>query len=179
MTAERYRVVPAAYVLLLRGPGGGGDTEVLLQLRQDTGFMDGHWAAGAAGHVEAGESVHRAAVREVREELGVEVQPGDLEPLTALHRSEGTGHSIDERVDFFFAVRRWRGEPRAVETKAAALRWVALEDLDSLDEPVVPHERAVLDALLAGELPAITSIGLPGARPPTDGVTTGHSAPGR
>ena len=30
---------------------------MLLQLRRGTGYMDGHWAAAAAGHVEAGESV--------------------------------------------------------------------------------------------------------------------------
>jgi len=56
---HRFRVVPAAYVLLRR------EGQVLLQLRRGTGFMDGFWAAGAAGHVEAGESVLDAAVRDV------------------------------------------------------------------------------------------------------------------
>ena len=65
----RFRLVPAAYVVLLR-PSGTGD-EVLLQLRQHTGFMDGHWACAAAGHVEEGESAPAAAVREAAEELGV------------------------------------------------------------------------------------------------------------
>ena len=45
MMGERFRVVPAAYVVLQRGP------EVLLQLRQGTGYRDGHWAVAAAGHV--------------------------------------------------------------------------------------------------------------------------------
>ena len=53
MTAERYRVVPAAYVLLLQADDDGGE-RVLLQVRQGRGFMDGYWACGAAGHVEAG-----------------------------------------------------------------------------------------------------------------------------
>jgi 8-oxo-dGTP diphosphatase len=46
---DRFRVVPAAYVFLLRAgiPESGAD-EVLLQLRQNTGYMDGHWAAAAA-----------------------------------------------------------------------------------------------------------------------------------
>ena len=47
---DRFRVVPAAYVFLLR-PGPDGD-EVLLQRRRNTGYMDDHWAAAAAGHVE-------------------------------------------------------------------------------------------------------------------------------
>ena len=45
---------------------------MLLQLRQNTGFMDGHWAAAAAGHVEKGETAYDAARREAAEEIGVD-----------------------------------------------------------------------------------------------------------
>ena len=64
MAHHSFALVPASYVLLLRGP------EVLLQRRQNTGYMDGFWVAGAAGHVEPGETARHAAVREAREELG-------------------------------------------------------------------------------------------------------------
>ena len=64
----RFHVVPAAYVLFLDGD------RVLLQLRRNTGYRDDHWACGAAGHVEDGESVFQAAVREAAEELGVVVE---------------------------------------------------------------------------------------------------------
>lgn len=145
----RFQVVPAAYVFLLR------DAEVLLQLRQNTGYRDGHWAAAAAGHVEHGESVLVAAVREAEEEIGV--VPTDLAPLTTMHRTHGNGQAIDERVDFFFTARTWAGEPRLLETaKAADLRWCPL---DALPEPVVPHERFVLEHLRAGTTPAITTYG--------------------
>ncbi len=151
---ERFRVVPAAYVILRR------DDEVLLQLREGTGYMDGHWATAAAGHVESGESVHEAAVREAAEELGVRIDVADLEPLCGMHRTGATGRSIDERVDWFFACRRWRGDPRVVEPdKAADLRWFAL---DALPEPVVPHERYVYEQLRAGTLPPVVAFGFPG-----------------
>jgi 8-oxo-dGTP diphosphatase len=147
----RFRVVPAAYVLLLRGD------EVLLQLRRGTGYMDEHWAAAAAGHVEDDESVFAAACREAGEELGVELAPADLLPLTTMHRTQRNHRPIDERVDFFFACRRWSGDPRLLETaKAAELRWYPL---NALPVPVVPHERFVLDGLRAGDLPLITSFG--------------------
>ena len=150
----RFRVVPAAYVLLLRT--AGGIDEVLLQLRHDTGFMDGHWAS-AAGHVEAGESVLAAAVREAAEEVGVRIRPDQLVPITAMHRTQATGDPLDERVDFFFGCRGWQGEPRRMEpTKAADLRWFAL---DALPDPVVPHERMVLEALRAGPVPPIVTFG--------------------
>jgi 8-oxo-dGTP diphosphatase len=152
----RYRVVPAAYVVLLR-PGGHGVDEVLLQLRQHTGFMDGHWACAAAGHVEAGESVLAAAVREAAEELGVRIRPDQLVPVTAMHRTRGTGDPIDERVDFFFGCRGWQGRPRRMEpAKSAELRWFPL---DALPDPVVPHERAVLDAVRTGAVPAVVTFG--------------------
>jgi 8-oxo-dGTP diphosphatase len=152
----RFRVVPAAYVMLLR-PGRTGGDEVLLQRRQNTGFMDGHWACAAAGHVEAGESVLAAAVREAAEELGVTVSPADLQPITAMHRTQGTGDPVDERVDFFFGCRSWRGEPRVLEpTKSAGLGWFAL---DALPDPVVPHERAVFDRLRVGSPAPIVTFG--------------------
>jgi 8-oxo-dGTP diphosphatase len=154
---DRFRVVPAAYLLLTRGTGAG--REVLLQLRANTGYRDGYWAVGAAGHVEAGESVVRAAVREAAEELDVVIDPDDLVPLCAMHPTHGNGRPIDERADFFFSCTHWAGEPRAVETwKAADLRWFAL---DALPEPVVPHERVVLDSLWKGRIPAILTYGFP------------------
>ena len=67
--ALRFVVVPASYVFLLRD--GAAGTEVLLQLRQNTGYMDDHWAAAAAGHVERGETAYDAARREALEEIGV------------------------------------------------------------------------------------------------------------
>jgi len=140
---DRFRVVPASYVFLLRPrrtPTGGD--EVLLQLRQNTGYMDGHWAAAAAGHVERGETAYDAARREATEEIGVDL--GDLAFVTSMQR---TRHAdpIDERIDFFFTCRSWSGEPRIVEpTKAAAMDWFPLEDLP---DPVVPHELFVLERL--------------------------------
>lgn len=130
---DRFVVVPASYVFLLRE--GERGTEVLLQYRTNTGYMDDHWAAAAAGHVERGETAYDAARREAREELGIE------EP--ALHfefSMSRTRHAdpIDERIDFFFTARSWSGEPSIIEPeKCAELRWCPLTDLP---EPVVPHE---------------------------------------
>lgn len=138
----RFQVVPAAYVVFLR------DDEILLQLRQNTGYADGHWATAAAGHVEEGESVLAAAVRETAEEIGVVVAEADLVPLSVMHRTGNTHDAIDERVDFFFTCREWSGRPWLREPdKAAALEWFPL---DALPSPVVPHELRVLGALADG-----------------------------
>ena len=147
---SRFRVVPASYVVLRRDAGAG---QVLLQLRSGTGYRDGHWACAAAGHVEAGESAVAAAVREAREELGVRIAPEDLVPLCAMHRTHANGRPVDERVDFFFTCTRYEGSPRLLEPhKSADLRWW---DLNALPDPVVPHERRVLDLLRTGQVPPI------------------------
>jgi 8-oxo-dGTP pyrophosphatase MutT (NUDIX family) len=149
---ERFVVVPAAYVFLLRD--GTGGTEVLLQLRQNTGFMDDHWAAAAAGHVEKGETAYDAARREALEEI--DVDDLELSFVTTMQRTRG-GEPIDERVDFFFTARSWSGEPRIVEpAKCADLRWFAL---DALPDPVVPHERHVLHGIISGDLASYTTFG--------------------
>lgn len=145
---DRFVVVPASYVLFLREEEGR--RQILLQLRQGTGYMDGHWATAAAGHIEKGESVFQAAAREATEEL--DVRDLELTPLCAMHRT-GKGEPIDERVDYFLQATSWSGEPRIVETdKCADLRWF---DLDALPSPVVPHELVVIDGLRDGNLPAI------------------------
>ena len=148
---SRFVVVPASYVFFLR-PGPDGVDEVLLQLRQNTGYMDDHWAAAAAGHVERGETAPEAAAREALEELAVT----DV-ALTFLTSMQRTLHAdpIDERIDFFFTSRSWAGEPTITEPdKCAALEWYPL---DSLPDPVVPHELSVLTQL--GSIPPYSTFG--------------------
>ncbi len=149
---SRFVVVPASYVFLLRD--GTSGTEVLLQLRQHTGYMDDHWAAAAAGHVERGETAFDAAHREAAEEIAVTAL--DLEFVTAMQRTQHA-EPIDERIDFFFTARHWSGEPRIVEPeKCAELRWCPL---DALPEPVVPHELDVLRGLRSGTTTAYSTYG--------------------
>lgn len=163
MTQLRFSLVPAAYLLLTRARGP--QLEVLLQLRRGTGYMDGYWACGVAGHVESGESVLAAAAREAWEEAAVVVRPEDMQPLTAMHRSGDVGGAArEQRVDFFLTTCRWEGEPRVQEPrKNAGLRWFAL---DALPQPVPPHELAVLELLRRRQetgtaVPAIMTFGFP------------------
>ena len=183
MAVHSFTLVPAAYVYLLRPdpsgpasqpePTGGSvigpasaSTQVLLQLRRNTGYMDGHWACGASGHVEAAESVLETAVRETDEELGIGVEAKDLSALTAMHRTNDLGGAaLEQRIDLFFTLRTWAGTPAVREpAKNAGLRWFSLTDLP---EAVPPHERHVLDLLAAS---------LDGGRPVPPIITFGFDA---
>ncbi|MBW9205417.1 NUDIX domain-containing protein [Mumia sp. zg.B17] len=148
-----HALVPASYVLMLRGPIG--DEEILLHLRQNTGYRDGHWAM-IAGHVDADESARTAAAREVNEETGATVDPETLQPLTTIHRWMPGGPPVEQRVDFFWIARRWDGDPRIAETdKAVDQRWFSLRDLP---QPGVVHEEVVIEAYLRGDVPPIMTL---------------------
>ena len=145
-----FSLIPASYVALQR------NGQVLLELRQNTGYRDGHWAL-VAGHVEPDESVAAAAVREAYEEVGVHVEVDALTPVTTVHRTLRGGGPIEQRCDFFFTASQWIGEPEIREPhKCADLRWWSLE---TLPDPMAPHEHAVLTALAAGSVPSIMASG--------------------
>ena len=68
----KHLVAPSVNVCVIRG------NRALLSRRAHTGWMDGSLCL-PGGHVEAGESPTGAIVREIQEELGVVVDPKDLE----------------------------------------------------------------------------------------------------
>ncbi|MEU8248127.1 NUDIX domain-containing protein [Nonomuraea sp. NPDC048916] len=117
------------------------DDHLLLGLRANTGYADGQWHL-PSGHLEAGESVVEAAVREAREEVGVDVDPADLAFVHVMHRAP-------ERVGLFFRAGRWKGEPfNAEPDKCAALEW---HPLDRLPADMVPYPAAAVHAIRRGE----------------------------
>lgn len=120
----------AVHIFLLQGE------QVLLLRRANTGFQDGKLSV-VAGHVEPGESVTRAALREVREEVGLSLPPERLRVVGVMHRK-----SDDERVDFFLACRLGGEEPRNREPeKCAELVWASPAYLP-LD--TIPYVRAAI-----------------------------------
>jgi isopentenyldiphosphate isomerase len=122
---------------------------ILLQKRGETKkTWPGWWDVSSAGHLSAGESAVDAAIREVREELGIELRADELRYL-ATTRDRGVfdgGSWIENEIHEVYAVRR--------ALDAAALRLepdevveVALVDLPELDRAdVVPHA-AEIEAL--------------------------------
>jgi 8-oxo-dGTP diphosphatase len=98
--------------------------EILLLRRQNTGYADGQYSV-VAGHLEGNETVKQAAIREAKEEAGVELREEDIEIIGVMHRKE-----TDERIDFFALVKNWNGEIRNNEPhKCDDLRFFSLNDL--------------------------------------------------
>jgi 8-oxo-dGTP pyrophosphatase MutT (NUDIX family) len=130
---SRYRSIVDVYVLLRRADG-----HVLLMERANTGYADG-LLCPPSGHLEAGESVTRGAVREAAEETGVELSEDALEFVHVVHHR----NSAEEgRIGFFFLATGWRGQPVNREPhKCARLLWA-----DPANPPAntVPYTAAAL-----------------------------------
>ncbi|SFW73455.1 Isopentenyldiphosphate isomerase [Sinomicrobium oceani] len=59
-----------------------GKDEVVLQKRSSLkDIFPGHWDVSVAGHIAAGEAPLQSAIRETREELGLEVSPDELQKI--------------------------------------------------------------------------------------------------
>jgi len=127
---ERARLLAAVHVFLVR------DGQVLLLRRYGTGYEDGNYSV-PAGHLDGGEPVRAAAMREVAEEAGVRLALEDLAVVGVMHR-----RAADERVDFFLAASRWTGTIRNCEPhKCDELAWYPL---DRLPPNVIPYVRRAL-----------------------------------
>jgi 8-oxo-dGTP diphosphatase len=133
----RYQVTGDVHLVLLDDDG-----QVLLGRRKNTGFADGSYHL-PAGHLEAGESVIDAVIREAREETGIVISPDAIEFAHVMHNSSGGG-----RVAFFFTVRRWEGTPQNREPhKCSELRWFPL---DALPANLVGYCRSTLADIADG-----------------------------
>lgn len=89
---------------------------------------------GMGGGVEEGESVEKAAVREVHEEVGLVVAESDLEKRATI-RFSFEGKPEWSRVAHVFVARRWDGDPK--ESDEMAPEWFTLDSL--------PFERMWVD----------------------------------
>lgn len=134
---ERFRLVSAVHLFFAH------DGAVLLQRRYNTGYEDGKYSV-PAGHLDGGESVIQAAIREAQEELGVKVSPDSIRAVGVMHRKAG-----DERIDFFVEVSRWQGEIINNEPqKCDRLDWTGI---DALPANVVPYVRRALENYVSGK----------------------------
>jgi 8-oxo-dGTP pyrophosphatase MutT (NUDIX family) len=133
---ERYKVVAAVWLVVMR------EGKILLQLRQNTGYMDGRYDMAASGHLEAGERLEDGIVRETKEEIGIEVEKGSMR-LVGIGYDEGEGY-----LRVFFGCEEYRGEPRIMEPeKIAALEWF---DVDDLPKNLTPGASEALSRIKQG-----------------------------
>ncbi|KAG2487318.1 hypothetical protein HYH03_014035 [Edaphochlamys debaryana] len=120
--------------------GSGRPVRVLLAQRPPGKANAGLWEF-PGGKVDAGETPEAALVRELSEELGIAVQPHDLQPLSFVSHAYPTFHLLMP----LYACRRWSGEPAGQEGQAVV--WASAEQLGAY--PLTPADVPLVPAVLA------------------------------
>jgi len=127
----------AAYVIFRK------DNKIAFVLRAHTGWMNGHYGL-PSGRVEKQESLASCALREAKEEVGVIIQPSDLELILTGHRT----HPDSDWIDAVFEAKQWTGELYNAEPQIHdELVWL---DPNSLPDNMVPYVRDYISAIEAG-----------------------------
>jgi 8-oxo-dGTP diphosphatase len=115
------------------------DGRVLITKRPDGKTMAGLWEF-PGGKIEPGERPEEALIRELKEELGIDVREECLAPLTF------ASHAYAEFALLMplFVCRRWAGEPEGREGQV--LKWVRPARLR--DYPMPPADAPLVPALI-------------------------------
>jgi 8-oxo-dGTP diphosphatase len=118
------------------------DNRVLLAQRPEGKALAGLWEF-PGGKLEPGERPEEALIRELREELGIEVKAACLAPLTFASHAYDDFHLLMP----LYVCRKWQGfvQPR----EGQALKWVrpgALREypMPPADAPLIPHLQDLL-----------------------------------
>ena len=119
-----------------------GDGRVLIAQRPEGKQMAGLWEF-PGGKVEPGERPEAALIRELREELGIEVSQSCLAPFVFASHAYESFHLLMP----LYLCRRWEGT--VVAREHAALKWVRPNQLSDwpmppADEPLVAWLRDLL-----------------------------------
>ena len=112
------------------------DNRILLAQRPQGKTLAGLWEF-PGGKVEPGERPEQALIRELHEELGIEVKDACLAPLTFASHAYDDFHLLMP----LYVCRRWQGFVTAREGQG--LKWVLARDLRDYsmppaDEPLIP-----------------------------------------
>jgi 8-oxo-dGTP diphosphatase len=114
------------------------DGEILLQRRPEGRQMAGLWEF-PGGKVDAGESPESALVRELYEELGVQVDPEKLIPFTFASEPLGDRNLLL----LLYLCHEWQGAPQPLDSPE--IRWLKPSDMHAL--PMPPADQPLVTAL--------------------------------
>ena len=140
-------VVPYVLAFLTREKivDGHVQQEVLLLYRTGTGFGNDHYSM-PGGKVDVKESLLKAIIREVYEEVGVTVVPEDTQLSHVMHFQGATKLC----VAFVFTINHWQGEPFNKEPeKHNHIKWF---DVNDLPTTILPRHGKMIQSIEQGLL---------------------------
>jgi 8-oxo-dGTP diphosphatase len=112
-----------------------GDRVLLAQ--RSRGLYTGRWGF-PGGHIERGETVIEAAMRELDEETGIAADPqGVLTHFDVIER-DASGDVIVHYL-LLAVLADWRSGEGIAADDAAALRWLSVDEITASTVPVLPN----------------------------------------
>ncbi|EFN54674.1 hypothetical protein CHLNCDRAFT_52997 [Chlorella variabilis] len=136
-TAKSRPLLLVVAVVLLNDEG-----QVLLAQRPPGKALAGLWEY-PGGKVDPGETPEAALVRELREELAIQVASASLRPLTFASHPYDAFHLLMPT----YVASEWEGQPLGAEGQALA--WVGARELEGGAYPMPPADLPMLAPVLA------------------------------
>jgi 8-oxo-dGTP diphosphatase len=136
---DRFTSIIDVHVILRRAG------KILLLRRAGNVYASGQLCL-PSGHLDEGEHILEACIRETKEETGIALDPATLRLALSIHqRNPGSTHT---RIGFAFEPGRWDGEPVIGEpAKCSQLVWT---DPRSLPSDTVEYTAAIIGAIQRG-----------------------------
>ena len=117
------------------------DIYILLMKRKNTGFNDGEYEL-PGGHLESGEDLYDAMIREVQEELVVDLLKEDIKIVQVFHHYSG------KRINFIFESDGTNIDPKIGEVdKCDELKWV---NINELPDNLTKKFRIIINNMIKG-----------------------------
>ena len=138
MSNERFKLLASVHILFIK------KDKILLSLRKNIS-SDGLYSV-VAGHLDGGETVTQAIIREAKEEVGVEISPKDIEIKTVCHSYNNRNNR--EFIQFYITCDKWVGEPTNKEPeKCGEIKFYPINDLP---KNMVPYIKDAIDKVFSG-----------------------------
>jgi 8-oxo-dGTP diphosphatase len=134
---QRYQVIPRSLIFIT-----DGDKVLLLKGAAHKRLWANKYN-GIGGHIESGEDIYQGALRELKEEAGIEVQPLRLCGSIMID----TGENIGIHLFVFTGIFKGGMLQQSDEGK---LEWIALGKI--LEYPLVEDLKTILPAILKTEV---------------------------
>ncbi len=106
--------------------------EVLISLRKDKKEYDGYWEY-PGGKVEEGETLEQGIIREIKEEINLEISKNCISPLTFAVDH----HEESETILFLYVCRKWEGSITSLLDQR--IKWVKPINLTEYRMPTPNH----------------------------------------
>ena len=136
-TAAMAKIIEVGCAIIRAKRGEGAEARLLIAQRKHKDFLGGYWEF-PGGKIECGETIEQCLVREIKEELGVQVKAAEFFCVREHAYPQKT-----VRLHFYFC--DWvSGEPAALDCQD--FRWIHPKEMK--DYAFIPADTDIIEELI-------------------------------